>query len=102
MAYFFFKLVPARPGFSGETMTDEDRQIMQDHVAYWTDQRDKGVALIFGPVLDPQGVFGVGIIETTDDASAQQLSAEDPAVKPGLQRTEIYPMPRLVTRLPQS
>jgi uncharacterized protein YciI len=96
MAYFFFKLVPARPDFSGATMTDEDRQIMQEHVAYWTDQRDKGVALIFGPVHDPKGVFGVGIIEIEDEAAAQQLSVDDPAVKSGLQRTEIYPMPRLV------
>jgi uncharacterized protein YciI len=96
MAYFFFKLVPARPGFSSATMTDEGRQIMQDHVGYWTDQRDKGVALIFGPVLDPKGVFGMGVIETDDEAAAQRLSEEDPAVKSGLQRTEIYPMPRLV------
>jgi len=97
MAYFFFKLIPPRPNFS-ETMTDEERQIMLAHVAYWTDQRDKGVALIFGPVLDPKGVFGMGVIETEDEAAAQQLSADDPAVKSGLQRTEVYPMPRLVMR----
>jgi uncharacterized protein len=96
MAYFLFKLLPSRPDFSHESMSDEERQIMRDHVVYWTDQRDKGVALIFGPVLNPNGVWGVGIIEIENEAAAQQFSVDDLAVKSGLQRTEIYPMPRLV------
>jgi uncharacterized protein len=73
-------------------MSETERRVMQEHVAYWTGLRDKGVAIVFGPVLDPKGVWGVAIIETTDEASARTILAKDPVDKAGLGRIEICPM----------
>ena len=89
--YFVFKLIPHRPSFA-EDMTEEERDIMKQHVAYWTEIAEKRVAIVFGPVLDPKGIYGLGIIEVENEDQAHILAAKDPAVKSGLQRLEIYPM----------
>ena len=36
-------------------MSDEERNIMLQHIAYWTKVFDEGKSIIFGPVLDPKG-----------------------------------------------
>lgn len=80
-------------------MTKEERKIMSEHIAYWTDQVKRGTAVVFGPVHDPKGVYGIGIVEIGDEAHLHALLARDPAVKAGLQRDEFYPMsPRSIVR----
>ena len=89
MKYFFMRLNPPRPSFS-QDMTPEERSIMQRHVAYWTDQMARGTALVFGPVLDPRGTYGVGVIQVESEAERDELVARDPAN--GLNHYEFYPM----------
>ena len=36
---------------------------MQQHAAYWTDMCNEGAVLVYGPVMDPNGPFGMGIFE---------------------------------------
>lgn len=45
-----------------QDMTEEERDIMLQHIAYWTDKADKGIAIAFGPVFHPNGGYGLGII----------------------------------------
>jgi hypothetical protein len=40
-------------------MTAEEASIMQEHVAYWTENLRQGVAIVFGPGADPQGPWGL-------------------------------------------
>jgi len=89
--HFVFKLIPPRPTFA-QDMTEEERSIMGQHVVYWTEMAEKGIALVFGPVLDPNGAYGLGIIEVDDEDQVQGLAAGDPAVRSGIGRMEIYPM----------
>ncbi len=58
----------------------------------WKDLTNRGVAIAFGPVLDPKGVWGVAIIEVTDEAEARRIAMEEPVTKASLGRIEIYPM----------
>lgn len=58
---------------------------------------DKGIAIVFGLVLDPKGPWGVGIVEVADEADARALGTNYPAVKAGL-TFEVYPMPDAVVR----
>jgi hypothetical protein len=53
--YFFVKLNPCRPDFA-QTMTTEENNIMQEHVAYWIKYMQEGKMLVFGPVFDPASV----------------------------------------------
>ncbi len=96
MKYFFCRLLPPRPTFA-QDMTAAEARVMQEHGAYWTDLAEKGTAIVFGPVADPQGVWGLGILRVKDEAEAQSLTANDPVIKAAIgARYEILPMPRAV------
>ena len=70
---------------------------MQRHGEYWSGLADKGVALIFGPVLDPAGSYGIGIVEVEKAEDLKDLTANDPVSKSSGQfKHEAYPMPQVV------
>ena len=87
--HFFVKLIPPRSTFMMD-MTDAEKATMQQHVVYWSKLLDKGNAIAYGPVLDPKGGYGVGIICVDNDEELQQLIANDPAN--GLNKYEYTPM----------
>jgi hypothetical protein len=87
--HFFVKLIPRRPTFPQDITADE-RVIMLQHRDYWTDLMHKKTVIVFGPVMDPAGVFGMGVIATEDEAAVRSLLDKDPAIV--LNRYELYPM----------
>ena len=94
--YFLCRLVPPRPTFATD-MTPREAEAMQKHVAYWSELADKGIAIAFGPVADPKGVWGVGIIAVKDEEELRQLQNHDPAIRADIgMKYEAYPMPRVV------
>lgn len=96
MKYFLCRLLPPRPTFA-QDMNEREAKVMRDHVAYWTDLAEKGTVLLFGPVADPKGGWGVGILATDTEEEVRSLTANDPAMLAALgTRYEILPMPRLV------
>jgi len=66
---------------------------MQSHVAYWSDLLARGKAVVFGPVADPHGPWGLGVIRVADEAEASALTEGDPAIRSerGF-RYEVLPM----------
>jgi uncharacterized protein YciI len=98
MKYFFCKLTPPRPTFLVD-MTDDERQLMREHVGYWSALAAKGMAIVFGPVADPTGGYGIGIVEAADEAAMRDLSANDPVMKANAGFSYgIYAMPQAVLR----
>ena len=91
MPHFFLKLIPPRPTFVAD-MTEAERAAMQRHADYLAVQLQNGTGVAFGPVFDPAGVFGMGIVEAADEAAARAITDSDPAVTEGVGRYEIYPM----------
>jgi hypothetical protein len=51
---FLCRLNPPRPSFSVD-MTDAERALMGEHVAYWRGLLEAGHVVTFGPVADPAG-----------------------------------------------
>jgi uncharacterized protein YciI len=88
MATFVFRLLAPRPTFALD-MTDEERVIMERHAAYWQPQVDEGRMVIFGPVLDETGSWGLGVVEADDEDELRAFAAGDPAVTTGTARIEI-------------
>jgi uncharacterized protein YciI len=74
-------------------MTEAERKAMEEHGIYWKGLTDRGIAIVFGLVLDPKGPWGVAIVEVADEADARVLGSNDPAVKAGL-TFDVYPMPK--------
>ena len=91
--YFFVRTENPRPTFHLD-MTPEERSIMNRHVAYWSEKATRGIAIVFGPVMDPQGVYGIGVYQVQDEAEMQELIEHDPAN--ALLSYEVLPMPRTV------
>jgi len=97
MRGFLFRLIPPRPDFT-PTMSADERNTMTEHVAYWSGLIDQGKVLAFGPVADPVGPHGIGIVLAEDLQAAESLRDGDPAmVSSHGFRTEIILMPHLVT-----
>jgi uncharacterized protein YciI len=92
--YFLCKLISPRPSFP-QDMSAEERAVMEEHVRYWTARMAEGTALLFGPVLDPAGPWGLGIVRVEDETALQRLQEKDPAIRAGL-RYEAFPMPRVI------
>ena len=87
--YFVLYLRPCRPDFA-QTMSDEERSIMQQHVAYWATYMEQGIMQVFGPVFDPAGAYGLGIVAVDSQEQLLSLMANDPASK--INTYEHYPM----------
>ena len=86
---FFVRLIGNRPNFAA-TMTAEELAAMRAHVEFMKDQLAAGTLVVAGPVLDPAGVFGMGVFEAETLEEVKAIVARDPAGKVG--RHEILPM----------
>ncbi len=87
--YFFVKTNNPRPTFHLDMSTAE-RELMSRHVEYSTERAREGISVVFGPVADPGGFYGIGVYQARDEAQLQQLLAADPAN--GLLAYELTPM----------
>jgi uncharacterized protein YciI len=79
-------------------MTDAEAKLMQQHVTYWNALMDRGLVIVFGPVADPRGTYGLAILELEkEDANA--LGVNDPTIKANVGfHFEAYPMDRALLR----
>lgn len=94
--HFFLKLIPPRPTFA-QDMSDNERKIMQEHIAYWNEWMKKGVVLVYGPVFDPNGAYGMGVLQVEDESIIEEIKKNDPSVIAGLNTVEVFSM-RAVTQ----
>ena len=91
MSTFVFRLKAPRPTFALD-MTDEERDIMGRHAAYWQPLIDSGRMVIFGPVLDSSGSWGLGVVEADDEEALRAFAAGDPVVRSGTAGIEVGKM----------
>ncbi|HEX2733262.1 MAG TPA: SRPBCC domain-containing protein [Polyangiaceae bacterium] len=80
--YFLVRLIAPRPTFM-QDMNDEERQMMMAHGQYWKQKLAEGSVIAFGPVMDPKGGWGVGIVKAQDEAEVRVFEAADPAISSG-------------------
>ena len=91
MATFVFRLKAPRPTFALD-MTDEEREIMGRHAAYWKPYLDAGQMVVFGPVVDDTGSWGLGVVESEDEDALRAFAAGDPVVTTGTAHMEVGKM----------
>jgi uncharacterized protein len=88
---FVFRLKGPRPTFALD-MSEEEREVMARHAVYWQPWIDSGQMVIFGPVLDTGGSWGLGIVETDDEQGLRAFAANDPVVTTATGTIEIGKM----------
>jgi len=93
MAYFLCRLVPPRASF-GTDMTPIEGALMARHAEHLRVLADAGTVVVFGPVLDPAGVWGLAVLEAADGAAARVIADADPVIRAGAGFSyDIMPMP---------
>ena len=91
MDTYVFRLKAPRPTFALD-MTDAEREIMGRHAAHWRSRVEAGEMVVFGPVLDGTGSWGLGVIEAEDEAELRAFAAQDPVVTTGTAQIEVGKM----------
>jgi uncharacterized protein len=91
MTTFVFRLIAPRPTFALD-MTEEERAIMGRHAAHWQPLIDAGRMVVFGPILDDTGSWGLGVIEAEDEDELRAFAAGDPVVTTGTATMELGKM----------
>ncbi|MCD2191157.1 YciI family protein [Actinomycetospora soli] len=76
------RLLGPRPDFA-QTLTVEVREVMGRHAAHCRPYIDSGQMVVFGPVLDDSGSYGLGVVETDDEEALRAFAAADPVVTTG-------------------
>jgi uncharacterized protein YndB with AHSA1/START domain len=87
--YFFCRLIAPRPSFAMD-MNEEERAVMQEHGQYWRGKQQAGLVVVFGPVADPQGPWGLGIVRAADEAALREFQDGDPAIRSGRGFSYVY------------
>jgi uncharacterized protein len=86
---FLFRLIPPRADFA-QTMTADEQQAMSEHMAYWQQLLHEGRVVVYGPVADPEGVWGLGVLRVGDRAEALAIGEGDPSVTAGVNTFEVF------------
>ena len=86
---FLFRLIPPRADFA-QTMTPEEQSAMAEHMTYWQDLLRDGRVVVYGPVADPEGVWGMGVVRADDLAQVLAIGERDPSVLAGVNTFEVF------------
>ena len=89
MSLFLFRLIPPRADFA-QTMTDAEQQAMSAHMEYWQHLLADGRVVVYGPVADPEGVWGLGVLRAADRAEVLAIGESDPSVIAGVNTFDVF------------
>ena len=88
MTHYLIMYRPPRPDFTA-TVTEEEQAHLEDHFAYLRNLQLEGRVLFAGRVEDAR--FGIALICADDEAQAETIMKEDPAVSAGVFTAELLP-----------
>lgn len=97
MQYYLCKFIPPRADFL-PTLTDQERAWMGQHGVFLDDLTARGIVVAHGPVMDPNGGYGVSLWQIAEGQNIAALTAEDPIIKNGVGHYEHFPMLHLKSR----
>jgi uncharacterized protein YciI len=95
--HYVYRLIPPRPTFD-QDMTDAEREIMGRHAAYYAELAKTGKVVVYGPVRDGTGAWGLGVFEADSEAEVRGIAEADPAISSGMATFEIGVMPVTIVR----
>ena len=92
MSQFLYRVQPTRLGMLTDAPTEREAQVLGEHFASLSALADKGILLMAGRTLtaDDQ-TFGIAVLVASTLAEAEAIMNDDPAVKHGVMRAELFP-----------
>ena len=92
MPQFLYRIQPTRLGMLTEGPTEREAQVVGEHFAYLSGLTDKGTVLMAGRTLTADDrTFGIAVLVARTLAEAEAIMKDDPAVKHGVMRAELFP-----------
>ena len=89
---YLYKIQPTRPAMLTEGPTPEEETILSGHFRYLKDLTNRGVVILAGRTLNTdKSSFGIVIFKANSEEEARERMNDDPAVKQGVMRAELYP-----------
>jgi len=80
--YFLIELNPPAPTFAFD-MNEEEKQLMAEHSKYWMPHIERGIVVVFGPVLGKARSWGVAVVEYDNAAAVREIVENDPTMRSG-------------------
>jgi uncharacterized protein len=90
-SHIVYRLIPPRPTFNVD-MTEDERAIMIRHAEYWRALPEAGKVVVYGPVLDGTGSWGLGVFEAGSEDGARAIANDDPGISSQMAAAEVGPM----------
>jgi uncharacterized protein YciI len=92
MDQFMYTLKVTRLEQLTEGPTAEEQAIVSRHFAYLQDLTERGVAILVGRTQTADtDTFGIMIFQAASETEAQEIMANDPAVKNGVMAARLFP-----------
>jgi uncharacterized protein YciI len=91
-AEFLYRLNTIRPDLVATGPTPEEMAVLEDHTKYLGELTAKGVVILAGRTLtEDEHTFGIVVFRARALEAAQQIMEDDPSVKKGVMRAELFP-----------
>jgi uncharacterized protein YciI len=92
LSEFLYRIQPTRVEMLAEGPTREEERIVDAHYNYLKALTEKGVLILAGRTLTTDArSFGIVVFRAETEEEARRIVADDPAVKGGVMRAELFP-----------
>lgn len=92
MKQWLYLLKPSRLEMVTDGPTPEESETVSRHFAYLTDLTEKGVMILVGRTQNnDENTLGIAVFEAEDESAARRIMENDPAVRSGVMRADLYP-----------
>lgn len=89
---YLYRIRPTRLEMVQTGPTPEEQETISRHFAYLSELVVQGVVILAGRTLNTdESIFGIVIFNADSEESARRLMTQDPAVKDGVMRAELFP-----------
>jgi uncharacterized protein len=89
---FLYRIQPTRADMLTKGSTPAEAKLIGEHFEYLKKLHAEGVVILAGRTLntDPSS-FGIIIFRATDETAARKIMENDPAVKGGVMKAQLFP-----------
>ena len=92
MQQFLYRIQPTRLGMLTEGPTEHEAKVVAEHFGYLQRLVADGRVLMAGRTLNAdESTFGIAVFVADSEAQAAEVVRNDPAVKHGVMRAELFP-----------
>lgn len=89
---YLYKIQPTRTEMLTRGPTPEEEASVEEHFAYLQALTESGVVILAGRTLNTdESSFGIVVFEAETDEAAASIMNDDPAIRDGVMRAELFP-----------